>query len=257
MYKLNVSKNVVHLFNGNADGDEPVAVEVEGKKFVDDGTGKAKLGDDGQPIPFVEKVVVDKSFDAAKADLEKLGEINPLVAKMLEANKKFGDDIAVKEEETQKAITKELEEKGEFKTLAETRATEIVEKDKTIAQKDEQLGKYVKTVESILEATLATIPKENISLIPAEFSARQKLEYISQNSKILGAQLTAVKQGEGVDKNDLNANTSEEEVLSVEVDELMKKPNKTKQELDILYDKSKKLTRIRKARIVKEEKENE
>ena len=49
-------------------------VEVDGQKFVDDGEGNAKVGDDGQPIPFVEEQTVPykrfKDVNEAKKDAE-------------------------------------------------------------------------------------------------------------------------------------------------------------------------------------------
>lgn len=54
---------------GGEEGVEEKFVEVDGKKFVDDGSGQPKMGDDGQPIPFTEKFV--ETPEARKARLDK------------------------------------------------------------------------------------------------------------------------------------------------------------------------------------------
>ncbi len=55
-------------------GEQPKFVEVDGKKFVDDGSGKAKMGDDGNPVPFQEVNKQFESPEAKKARLERMTE---------------------------------------------------------------------------------------------------------------------------------------------------------------------------------------
>lgn len=251
MKNKNVSQIVSHLFNGNVEA-EIKFIEIEGKKYLDDGTGKAKLGEDGQPIPFVEKKADD--INPAEADLETLAKINPLVAALLDSKKKNEEILTQKQKEEKEKLDTDLKEKGEWQKLADTRAIELEEAKKLITQKDELLGKYKGSVEAVLKELMATIPKENLSLIPPDFSPRQKLEYITQNAKLLGAKMTGVNKGDGVNKSDDTPAGTEEEKLVKEIDELIKKGDKkTKTELDILFEKSKKLKELRMARMKEEE----
>lgn len=51
-------------YNENDGGAEDSKfVEVDGKKFIDDGTGQPKLDDDGNPTPFVEQKKVESPED--------------------------------------------------------------------------------------------------------------------------------------------------------------------------------------------------
>lgn len=60
-------------FEGGGEGEgstETKFVEVEGKKFVDDGTGQPKKDDNGNPVPFVEQKRQESPADR-KARLER------------------------------------------------------------------------------------------------------------------------------------------------------------------------------------------
>lgn len=244
-----VSKVVTHLFNGNVDNEEKF-VEVDGKKFVDDGTGKAKVDDKGLPIPFVEKKV-DEKIDLATLDLEKLAKVNPHVAKMLsekeEADKKLSDADKLRQEKERK----DAEAKGEWQKIADQEKIKRTELEKELEIKKDLLTKYAVSVETILKEIMATIPKENLALIPEKFSSREKLEYITANAKLLGAKINASK-GDGVDKNDVNVSGTEEEKLVAEIDALVKKgATRTAVETSDMYAKSKKLAELRKVRLEK------
>jgi len=248
MYKKNVSKIVLHLFNGNADGDAKF-IEVDGVKFEADAEGKVKVVD-GKPVPFVEKKADDIKIDVATADLEALAKINPAIAAMLDSKKKAEQDLEKINNDKKLADEEALKKTGEWQKLAETRGSELEKALDTIKQKDEILGKYVGSVESVLKDILTTIPKENLALIPEKFSPREKLEYITTNAKLLGAKITAINKGDKIDKSDDTPAGTEEEKLVAEIDELMKKGDKkTKTELDILFEKSKKLQELRKKRL--------
>lgn len=258
MYKKNVSKVVSHFYNGNI--DEVKFIEVDGAKFEADEKGQVKVGADGKPIPFVEKKAddIDKDkIDVATADLETLAKINPAIAAMLDGKKKADDLLTQKEKDEKLAEEKALQEKGEWQKLAEARATDLEKALDLVKQKDDLLGKYKGSVETILKDIMATIPKDNLVLIPADYSPRQKLEYITQNAKLLGAKINQIKKGDGVDNSDDTPSGTEEEKLVTEIEELIKKGDKkTKTELDILYEKSKKLTELRTKRMKEEEKNN-
>lgn len=241
---MNKQTVVVHSFNGFAEGEEKF-VEVDGKKFVDDGAGKPKVGADGQPIPFEEKKIDVKIEDLSNAQLEELAKVNPHVAKMLSDKKQLEDDIATKQKDEEDRVKKDLESKGEWQRLATERESTIDELKKKLSEKDIMLGKYAGSVETILKEVLATIPKDNQALIPSDYSPRQKLEYITKNAKMLGAKVVVGKDG-GVDKNDTQPSATDEEVLINEIDALMKKgASRTSLESQQLRDKGIKLTEIR------------
>lgn len=189
-------KYIVHLFNGHA--DEVIKfVEVEGKKFIDDGTGKAKLDDKQQPIPYVENKGGDnKDIDLEKLDLEILAEKNPHVKKMLEDqrvraenDKKLEDDKKAKEEAD--AI-----KNGEFQKVIENNNKKITDLSAESENQKKMLSNYKTTIVSILTTVKASIPKDKLSLIPDKFSEREQLEYIVKNAEILGAKSIFGKGGD-------------------------------------------------------------
>lgn len=245
-HKLFKSEVKIHAFNGNVE-DEVKFVEVDGKKFVDDGSGKAKVGEDGNPVPFEEKKqdvppVIEK---VDEADIETLAKVNPHVARLLADKKKAEDDLQAQAVADSQRKQKELEEKGEWQKLAEERAKEIEILKGDLTKASGQLGKYVGSVEAILKDIIATIPKERISLIPADFSPRQKLEYITKNAKLLGAKVAVNSTSEGVDKNDDTPNVTDEEKLINEIEELRKKTTRTAVEDKLMFEKASALKALR------------
>lgn len=246
MNKQFVTTIVSHNFNGNE--VEVKTVEVDGKKFIADETDptKPKLDDKQQPVPFVDTKVVPKIEDLSKADLAELAKVNPHVAKMLDDAKARTEADEKAAAEKKAADEKAAGEKGEWQKLADTRAQELEGTKGTLKQKEEMLGKYVETTEKVLKGLLATIPKENVSLIPADFSPRQKLEYIITNAARLGAKMNAV-DGK-IDKNDLTPNGTDEDKLMARMAELTTKANArtaTTAELTELRQTGMKITELR------------
>jgi len=242
MSKL-VSTVVVRTVNGRAEGADEF-VEVEGQKFVKGEDGKPKLGEDGKPVPFVEKK--QETIDPAKADLVALAKVNPAVAKMLADTaeaKRIADEAAVTDE-TRK--TEEAKKNGQWQQLAEENSKKLETANAKIVELQGQLAKYSQSVEEILTQVLATIPKEKHSLIPADYSNRQKLEYIMANAKMLGATVTNL--GTKIDKSDVVPPGTEEEKLVTEIEELRKKPTRTASEDALMYDKAKLLKQLRAAK---------
>lgn len=242
-----VTKVVLHKFNGFE--EEVKTVEVDGKKFVADETdpSKPKLDDKQQPILFVEKKVeVPKIEDLSKAELAEIAKHNPALAKLLDDNKKRAETDAQAEKDRIAKEEKEAEEKGNWKTLAETRKSDLDKMTGERDQKEEQLGKYVKTTEAVLKGLLESIPKENISLIPADFSPRQKLEYIIANASRLGAKVNAI--GGKIDKNETEPTGTDEDKMVTRIEELSKKATArtaTNPELAELRQLGSKLTALR------------
>lgn len=72
-------------------------VEVDGQKFVDDGTGRPKVGEDGQPIKFVEQSVPYNRFKEVN---DKKNELEARIAE-LEGKKNDGGLTAEQQKELQ------------------------------------------------------------------------------------------------------------------------------------------------------------
>lgn len=245
MINKNVAEIIVHGFNGFADDGAEKFVEVEGKKFVDDGTGQPKKDEAGNPVPFVEKQKPADGFKVEEADLEALGKVNPHVARMLEDAKKRADEDAKRDEEGKKKAEEEAAKKGEWQKLADERAAKLADADEKMKQKDGLLAKYKGTIEGILKKVLVSIPKEKQSLIPADYSERQKLEYIVNNAEVLGATSILGKGGD-VPPNDRTPSATDEDKIVDRIEELKKKGGtRTAVEDKEMYDLAVKLKGLR------------
>lgn len=248
MYK---NKNVsvsVHKFNGFVDDGEKF-VEVDGKKFIDDGSGKPKLDDKNEPIPFVDKKADD--IDLNKLDISKityeqietLAEKSPAIAQLLKEKKEADDKLKGFDDEKKKAEEEDLKKKGEWEKLATAKDGTIADLTKKLTEKEGLLGKYAESIKSILKDTLATIPKDKQALIPADYSDRQKLEYITKNAKMLGA--TIIGSGK-IDKGDDTVDGTEEEKMINRFTELQGKKDKTRTEEQEMIELSRKIKEARK-----------
>lgn len=236
----------VRKFNGFADDGGEKFVEVDGKKFIDDGSGKPKLDDNQQPIPFVEKKTED-DFDLSKIDfatvteeqIETIEKKFPSIAKLVrdkfEAEKKLaGIDADKKKQEED-----DLKAKGELQKLLDIKEGSIADLTKKLGEKDTLLGKYSESVKSILKEVLVTIPKDKQGLIPSEFSDRQKLEYITKNAKLLGATIVGSGKIENNDGDHVDA--TEEEKMINRFTELQNKKDKTSTELKEMTELARKI----------------
>lgn len=240
----------VRKFNGFADDGGEKFVEVDGKKFIDDGSGKPKLDDQNQPIPFVDKKADD--IDLSKIDITKisyeqietLAEKSPAIAQLLKEKKEADEKLRGLDDEAKKKEEEALKKNGEFEKLVGMRDGTIADLTKKLQEKEGLLGKYAESIKSILKDTLATIPKDKLGLIPSEFSDRQKLEYITKNAKLLGA--TIMGSGK-IDNNDDDTTTgTEEEKMINRFDELQKKKDKTRTEETEMIELSRKIKEARK-----------
>jgi len=228
-------------------------VEVEGKKFIADETDptKPKLDDKQQPIPFVDKEVKPtlKIEDLSTADLAELAKHSPALAALLDEHGKLKGTLTQKEKDDKEAAEKALAKQGEWQKLADTRGAELITVTKERDQKEEMLAKYVKTTEAVLEGLLKSIPKENAGLIPADFSPRQKLEYIIANAERLGAKVNAI--GGKFDKSDITPEGTEEAKIEERISVLTKKATErvaTQAELKELRELGSKLTELLRAK---------
>lgn len=243
--KLTEKNYIVRTFNGHASEDTKF-VEVEGKKYIDDGTGKPKVDEKGEKVLFVEKQIEDLST----VELEELATKNPHVKKMLEERKAREEADKNAEIERKKKEDEEAVKKGEFQKLADERQKELDKKTTELDNAGKMLANYKKTVENILNSILPTIPKDKLGLIPENFSARERLEYIIKNADVLGAKTPMNKGGE-VKKNDDNPVLNDLEKMQSRFDELLKKGSA---KTNIEYAEQAELaTKIKKARTEKEQ----
>lgn len=123
-------------------------VEVDGKKFVDDGAGSAKLGEDGQPIPFVEEKTVP--YERFKEVNDKFRSLEAEISSLKTQGKKEGGLSAEQEKELAaktylKGLLKEtLEEQNKTKTEQEiteqkqfeSEVTDILIENSDVKKKD-------------------------------------------------------------------------------------------------------------------------
>ena len=249
---------IVHNQNGYEE-DTDKFVELDGKKFIpdDDDPTKAKVGEDGKPVPFKEDDKGDDGKDGKEDDeladksLEDLAKVNPAVAKMLEDQEDAKKEKEKEEKEKKDAEDKKAGEDGKWQDLAEERKTKNESLQKDLDKSGEILGKYVNSTKEILKNVIDTIPEENRGLIPEDFSPRQQLEYITKNQKLLGAKVSQA-QGGKVGKNDDTPIGTQEEELIKEIDEFTKKARDntiTAAENEIFYEKAKALKELRAKRV--------
>mgnify|MGYP001603956899 CR=1 FL=1 len=237
---------IIHAKNGNE--DDVKFVEVDGVKYQadDKDPAKPKLDDKGDKIPL-KSGGGDKGGDkGGSPSLEELAKTNPEIAKLLDDQKKRKDEDEKRDKEQKEREEKEAAEKGQWKELAEKRAQEHEETKKQLNQKEEMLGKYVGSVKQMLKEVMETIPEDKKGLVPDSFSPREKLEYITKNAKLLGANVMGSKGG-GVPPNEVDPPSTEEGKLIAELEELRKKATKTSADHTKIFELSKKIKEVRAA----------
>ena len=244
---------IVHGQNGFEE-DADKFVEIDGKKFIPDvkDPTKAKVGDDGEPMPFKDEDNKggngdDEDDDLADKSLEDLAKVNPEVAKMIENQKEAKKQKEEEVKKKKKEEEAEAEKKGKWQGLAEDRKVKNEALQEKLDKKDDILGKYVGSVKAVLDNVISTIPEENRGLIPEDFSPRQQLEYITKNQKLLGAKVSQA-QGGKIGKNDLTPTGTKEDELVKEISEFQKKARKetlTATENETFFEKAKELKKLR------------
>lgn len=223
-------------------------IVIDGIKYMVDPTDntKAKLDADGKPILYTEEE--GDKVDLSKISLDDLKKANPDIAKAFndldELRKKQDDDGKAKEEADRKA----KEDAGKWQEIAEEEKRKRLEVEGNAKKSEEVLGKYKETVTSILDNTLKSIPEDKRALIPADYSPRKKLEYITNNAKILGVNMSPANKGGDVPPNDKDINLDEESKVTKEYEELLKKgKDRTSIETNQMIELAKKIKEIRSA----------
>lgn len=221
---------------------------IDGVKYAIDpnDSTKALLDADGKQVLYVEPKADENKVDLSKVTLEDLKKANPDVAKALQEMEDLKTKNAKAETDKQEADRKALEDQGKWQDIAKTEETKRKETEADLLKTKELLEKNQGTIKTILDATLKDIPEEKRALIPADYSPRKKLEYITENAKILGVNISPANKGGKVDKNDENLNLDEESTVTKEYEELLKKGSaRTPVENQLLIEKAQKIKEIR------------
>jgi len=180
--------------------------------------------------------------DYSEVDLETLKKKNPEVAELVKEANEAKEKLTKKEEAEKEQEKKKAKEKGKFQELYEVAETEIKQVKAERDEKEEILTKYVDTVKNILKGIENDIPEENKGLIPEDYSPRQRLEYITNNAKVLGVSVTS--KGSKINSNEDTPNLTEEQSIRRRLKELDKKNTLTYEEEDEMFDLSQKLKAI-------------
>lgn len=230
-------------------------IEIDGVKYEIDPNDKTKalLDDKGNPIPYTEEKKEDKKeddknkVDLSKINLDELRKANPDIAKALKDAEDAKNALAKINKDNEEADRKSKADQGKWQELAEEETKKRREAESNATKFEELLNKYKSTVNGILEETVKTIPEDRRNLIPSDYSARKKLEYINSNAKILGVTLGGKKGGE-IPPNDKDINLDEESKVQKSYDELLAKgKDRTDIETAQMLELAKKIKEIRAA----------
>lgn len=230
-------------------------IVINGVKYQIDPNDKEKalLDDKGEPIPYTEDDDKDKDkdkdnkVDLSKISLDELKKANPDIAKALKDAEDAKSALDKFNKDREDAERKAKADQGKWQELAEEETKKRREAEALATKSEEILNKYKSTVNGILEETIKTIPEDKRNLIPNDYSARKKLEYINNNAKTLGVTIGGKKGGE-VPPNDKDINLDEESKVQKEYDELLKKgKDRTQIETAQMLQLAKKLKEIRQA----------
>ena len=167
--------------------------------------------------------------DVSELDLETLQEENPQVAKMTKNFEKLESQVDELQEKLQEKEEQEKKEEGEFQDLYQETKTELEQAQSTLEEKNDILTKYSNTVSELLDTHLEQIPDNKHSLIPDDYSDRQKLEYISNNQDQLG--ISIANTGNAVEENETDPSQSEAEKKRARFNELQEKYEDSDEEL--------------------------
>jgi len=219
----NSTKIVVHSKNGNAD---PVPEVPPADTPPADAPPKETPP---APVPEVPAVPPATPPKEDEKTLEELAKDNPAVAKLLDDKRQADIDAA-------KALEDEAVKNGDWKKLAEERGEKVTELEGKAKNTMEALTKYKGSLKIVLDTMLKKVSEDKVDLIPADYSERQKIEYISKNANLLG--VSNFFGGDGQVPSGDEPNLSEELKLEKEIDELNGKDNLTQPEHELLFAKS-------------------
>jgi hypothetical protein len=221
-------------------------ITIDGIKYQIDPNDntKALMGADGKPVAYVEPE--GEKVDLSKFTLDQLKKANPEIAKAFQDLETLQGDKTKAEKDKETAERKALEDQGKWQDIANVEKTKREELEGKYTKSEEVLGKYKETVNVILDNTIKSIPEEKRALIPADYSPRKKLEYITNNANILGVNISPINKGTKIEKNDDTINLDEESKLSTQFEELrLKGKSRTPLETEQMLQLSKKIKEVR------------
>ena len=221
-------------------------IVIDGVKYQIDPNDntKALLGADGKPVLFKEEE--GNKVDLSKFSLDDLKKANPDVAKALQDLETLQGEKTQAQKDAEEADRKAKADAGKWQEIAddEKKKREALEGD--FNKNKEVLEKYKGTVTSILDSTLKDVPADKLALIPKDYSPRKKLEYITNNAKILGINISPANKGGKIPDNELEVNLDEESKATKEYDELLKKgKERTPIETNKMMELARKIKEIR------------
>lgn len=222
-------------------------IVIDGVKYQIDPNDKTKalMDADGKPVPYVEPK--GDEVDLSKFSLEDLKKANPDVAKALNDLEDLKGKQTQAEKDKEEADRKAKEDAGKWQEIADDEKKKRVDLEAKFTKNEEVLSKYKETVTNILDNTLKSVPAEKLALIPADYSPRKKLEYITTNASILGINMSPANKGGNIPPNETDVNLDEESKIAKEYQDLLDKKNRTRIEDAQMIELAKKLKEVRQA----------
>jgi hypothetical protein len=238
------------------DKQEPIEASPEDvQKFLDEEAAKNnpdnpdapehqddrdKKGDEVPPANEDKPDVVNMSED----DIAKEAENSPVLARVLAERNEAQRKLSDAETNHQKELDELAKNDKGFGSLYKTEVEKNTKLESELNKANSLLREYKTSLDNVVSEFLKYIPKEKQSLIPADYSAKKKLEYILSNATALNVDSILVK-GSKVPKNENEPELSREQTLVKEINELMAKPKLTPTEQSLLNEKSRELKSIR------------
>lgn len=235
-----LKKTIVALYRFNGDIDDVKVVEVEGKQYVDDGSGKPKVDEKGEKILYT-----PPSIDPAKASLDDLAKANPALAEFIKTANETKTQLDKFLTDNESKDVEDKKKKGEFESLFKAESEKFVQEKKRADELSTRVQKQKESFKKILGIFLPQIPKDKQSLIPEEFGERAKVEYILTNASLLGISLTGQKGSTQIPPNEATPDANAEDKLVREISELMAKKDRTSSEDKLMMEKATALKKLR------------
>jgi len=215
--------HIVHLVDGHADPvDDPKPAEDEDPKPAEDQDPKPKDEDGNKPKDPKEQEKPAEPVDASKLSIDELKKLNPEVAKLISESDDAREKLEEAERKRQEDEEESLKKKGEWQKLAESEKEKRKKAESEANKKSDLLDKYKGTVDGLVKDVMEKIPEEKQTLIPSNFSNRQKLEYVQQNASWFGIK-SVVDSGGRVPPNNEDPAVDEEAKLTKELNDLVAK----------------------------------
>lgn len=220
-------------------------IVIDGVKYQIDPNDKTKalMDADGKPVAYVEEE--GNKVDLSKFTLDDLKKANPDVAKAFNDLEEMRGKQTEAEKAKEETERKAKEDAGKWQEIADDEKKKRLDLEDKFTKNNEVLTKYKETVTSILDNTLKSIPEEKRALIPADYSPRKKLEYITNNAKILGVAMSPNNKGGNIPPNEVDVNLDEESKVTKEYQDLVDKKNRTHIEDAQMLALAKKIKEIR------------